>query len=208
VTESELIQGCVTGDKKSKDDFILRFLPIIYGSIRNRTKSHFEKYGKRVSHDELEDIIEELAHDVVISLLDDNCKALKVFEGKGGCPLEGYIGTIAIRKAIDYWRSIKNMTSIQESEDSVLGPSKELIDAQIDSDAEENITGFIHKELVSKLLSYLDKDDKLLCELVFIQEQRSETIAEVLGISIDNLYVRKQRVLRKLRDISQQKKLC
>ena len=208
MTDSELIQGCITGDKKSREELVLQFLPIIYGSIRNKTKSHFEKYGKRVSYDEHEDIVQELVHDVVISLLDDNCKALKVFEGKNGCPLGGYIGTIAIRKAIDYWRSIKNVTSIQEGEDSDLGQSKELIDAQIDPNAEDAFGGFINKELVSTLLSHLNEDEKYLCDLVFFQELKPEMIAKALTISVDNFYMRKQRLLKKLKDISRQENIC
>ncbi|MEI8012018.1 MAG: sigma-70 family RNA polymerase sigma factor [Candidatus Omnitrophota bacterium] len=204
----ELINGCVDKDPVARDAFIKQYLPVIYGSIRNATRSHFVKFGKRASFDEYDDIVEEISHDVVIALFDNDCKVLKVFEGKDGCPLGGYVGTIAIRKAIDYWRRIKNVDSIQEEEESEWGPSKKMVDAQTDPNAEKAFEGFINKESISILLNALDAAERKLCDQIFFQEQEPAVIAQSLNISIDNFYMRKKRLLEKLRDIAGRKNIC
>ena len=204
----ELIKRCAEKDPVARDAFIKQYLPIIYGSIRKASLSRFEKFGKRASHDEYDEIVKEIAHDVVISLFDNDCKVLKDFKGKDGCPLGGYIGAIAVRKAIDYWRRIKNINSIDEEEEREQGPSREIIDAQTDPESEKPFEDFINKESISVLLSFLEKEDRELCDRIFFKEQDPAVIAKELSISIDNFYMRKKRMLEKLKDIAKKKKIC
>ena len=45
----ELIKGCIEGNSVVKEAFVKKYLPIIYGSIRNATRSHFVKFNKSLS---------------------------------------------------------------------------------------------------------------------------------------------------------------
>ena len=204
----ELISRCAQNDPVARDAFIKQYLGVICGSIRKATNSRFVKFGKRLSPSEYEEVISDLSHDVVIALFKDDCKGLMGYKAKDGCPLGGYIGTIAVRKAIDYWRRKKDENSIQEAEESEFGSSKEMIKAQTDPDAHQFIEAFMNKETTSILLSHLNQDERQLCEYIYFEEMETGAIAKLLNISVDNLYMRKKRLLAKLREIAIQKNIC
>src|SRR3989338_7605358 len=95
----ELIKGCITGDKASWDYFVEQFSRLIYDSI-HRT---FRKYGANLN----EDVINDLHGDIFLSLLDNDYRKLRSFEGRNGCSLASFIRIIAVNKTIDYWRRLK-----------------------------------------------------------------------------------------------------
>lgn len=206
MTDAELIQGCIDHNKKAWDEFVLRFSPIIYGTIKNRSKNHFEKYGKRASHYEYEEIVETLAHEVFVSILKDNCKALKTFGGL--CPLGGYIGTIANRKAIDYWRRLRNQESIDAEIDTQEGKMQKSFVGLEDDSTRDGLKGVFNRDTVALLLNSLDEQERKLCELSFLDELPPNEVAQRLGINVDHFYVRKQRLVKKLKEIAAKKDIC
>ena len=200
MNDFELIQACVSGDKKSWDEFVDRFSRLIYDSIIRI----FRKYGSDFD----KDILDDLHNDVFVSLLDNNYKALRVFEGRNGCKVASYIRTISARKAIDFLRRIKPVVSIEEGSENKNGVDSRIIDALAVFSTEENIESNESAEVSKALLGELKKEEFKLCELFFIEKESPEHIAEKLGISVDNFYVRKQRVLNKLKKIAKDKDFC
>ena len=206
MTDTELIQGCIDRDKKAWDEFVLRFSRIIYGSIRNTSKNNFEKYGKQVSDYEYKEIVETLAHEVFVSILKDNCRALKNFEDR--CPLGGYIGTIANRKAIDYWRRLRNQESIDAEIDTQEGKMQKSFAGLEDDSTRDGLKGVFNRDTVALLLNSLDDQERKLCELFFIDGLPPNEVAERLEINVDHFYVRKQRLVKKLQEIAIRKNIC
>ena len=206
MTDAELIHQCLNNDRNAWDEFAQRFLPIIYGTIKNTSKDRFEKFGKQLSRDEYEEIVMELAHDVFVSLMADHCKALRKFEGRGGCPLGGYIGTIANRKALDYWRKIKDTESLDE--EVAIGEGKPIKKQDMLSGEHDQLKNLLAKDTVSMLLENLDAQDRKLCELLFLQGMEAKDVAHEIGISVGHFYVRKQRVIQKLKESASKKEFC
>ncbi len=206
MTDAELIKGCIDRDKKTWDEFVIRFSPIIHGSIRNTSKNHFEKYGKRASSFEYDEIVDELSHEVFVSILKDNCIALKKFAGH--CPLGGYIGTIANRKAIDYWRRLRNQESIDAEVDTQEGKMQKSFIGLQDDSTREGLKDIFNRDTVALLLNGLDEQERKLCELTFLDELPPNEVAERLGINVDHFYVRKQRLIKKLKEIAAGKDIC
>ena len=182
----ELIQGCISRDKQSWDSFVERFTRLIYDSIL--------KTLKRYAWPADQQILDELHNDVFVYLLDNDCKILRAFRGDNGCELPHYIRTITVRKTVDYLRKQKRVYSIDER---ILTP--EMVERALER--QEDI------ETVDMLLAELKDDDRRLCRMFFKEGRRPEDIASQLGISVDNFYVRKQRVLRKLKQIAVSKKI-
>lgn len=196
----ELINGCISCDKKSWDIFVERFTRLIYDSII-RT---FKKYGAEIN----QDLIDDLHNDVFVFLLDNQYKTLKAFEGRNGCTLASYIRTISVRKTIDYWRRLKPTISIDQEEDSEEGKKQKFFSELAIFDEHESLEQEDMLQMFEALFQSLQEDERRFCQLCFIDNQKPEEAAKQLGISIDNFYVRKQRILNRLRQIAKDKGIC
>jgi len=196
----DLIQGCISGDKNSWDIFAERFSRLIYDSII-RT---FRKYGADFN----QDILDDLHNDVFVALLDNDYRAIRAYEGKNGCKLASYIRTIAVRKTIDFLRKIKPVTSIEEDSAKDGGGDPRIMDALSVSQTENDLGSKESIEISKILIDELKKEERKLCELFYVEKKSPEYIAENLGISVDNFYVRKQRILNKLKTIAKEKNIC
>jgi len=196
----ELIQGCISGDKKAWDDFVDRYSRLIYDSII-RT---FRKYGADFN----KDVLDDLHNDVFVKLLDSDYKALRIFEARNGCKVATYIRTISVRKGIDFLRRIKPVISIEEDAENEVGTNPRIIEALTVFTTEDSAGAGESVEVSKALLNELNDDELSLCELFFIEKESPEIIADKLGISVDNFYVRKQRVLKKLKRIAKDKNFC
>ncbi len=193
-----LIRNCIAGDKKSWDQLVEKFGRLIYDSIIRTLR----KFGRQVRQEDLEDLHQNFFTD----LLDNDHKVLKQFEGRNGCSLASYLRVIAVRKTIDYLRALTPVVSLDEvseqdgSFDYLL---KDLIvfNTQKDIEQKDAVT------LNAILLQELKEDEQRLCKMIFLDQRNPDCIAEDMGISIDHFYVRKQRMLQKLRKIAIAKRL-
>ena len=200
MNDFELIQGCISGDKDSWDQFAERFSRLIYDSIL-RT---FRKYGKDIDNDTVDD----LHNDVFVSLLDNQYKALKIFEGRNGCQLASYIRTISVRKTIDFLRKLRPTTSIEADGEREDGGDPRLREKLSVSEADESVKQYEMTEISEILLNELKEEERRFCQMMFTEKQSPEDIADKLNISVDNVYVRKQRILNKLKEIARNKNIC
>ena len=195
--EHQFIQRCVSGEKAAWDEFVEKFTRLIYDSIL-RT---FRLYGHS-SHSG--GIIDDLHHDVFVTLLDNRYHALRIFEGRNGCQLAHYIRTITVRKTVDYLRKQK--------------PTRSLDDQPGDGDDEQGILQqaappdvndpLVWREairLTEVLLAELQEDERRFCQMCFREGCEPEEVARRFGISVENVYVRKSRLLKKLKHIAQEK---
>ncbi|MFC1594108.1 RNA polymerase sigma factor [Candidatus Omnitrophota bacterium] len=196
----ELISGCISGEKSYWNQFVEQYTRLIYDSII-RT---FKKFGARIDSD----ILEDLHNDVFVLLLKDQYKALKGFEGRNGCSLASYIRTISVRKTIDYWRKQKPTVSIDAGVDGEEGKRTQFLKelAVIDD------SGLLEREdaerIINILFAELQDTEREFCAMCFIENREPGELAGLLGITVDNFYVRKQRMLNKLEKIAKEKKLC
>jgi len=194
-----LIRGCTSGDKKSWDEFVERFSRLIYDTII-RT---FHQYGSRPRPEVLEDLFQDFFR----VLLENDGKVLRMFQGRNGCTLASYLRVVASGKAIDFLRTLKPVISLdQENEDGT--PTSDLFLEKLSAfDTLENIEREEMTHLTETLLKRLNEDEAILCRMFFFDRKKPAQIAESLGISVENFYVKKQRVLDKLRRLAIAKKI-
>lgn len=198
--DSELIKGCVSGDKRYWDAFVEQYSRLIYDSII-RT---FKKFGVSV----INDVIDDLFNDVFLALLKDQCKVLREFEGRNGCTLASYLRTISVRRTIDCWRKQRPTISIEQESDTENGNKLEFIKELIFVEDHDSLFKEDAINIVNLIFAQLEKDEQRFCELCFIENKDPLEISSIIGISVDNFYVRKQRMLDKLRRIAKDKKIC
>ena len=195
-----LIKRCVTGDKKSWNEFVDKFTRLIYDSIL-RT---FREFGCETYRE----VLDDLHNDVFVSLLEHQYRSLRIFKGHNGCKLAHYIRTISVRKTIDYLRKLRDTSSLDEGNKNGQRDISQFLKELVVSDSYEVLEEKEAVQIVEMLLSELKERERRLCQMFFIDREEPEYIAEQLGISIQNFYVSKQRVLKKLKEIAVHKKVC
>lgn len=200
MNDFELIKGCTAGDKQSWDCFVEQFSRLIYDSIR-RT---FRKYGANFN----EDIINDLHGDVFLSLLDNGYRKLRSFEGRNGCTLASFVRIIAVNKTIDYWRRLRPEVSIDEQDETSESKKAKFFKELMTFDTHDSLEKEDIDQRVGILLGELTEEEKQFCQLCFNDGLKPADIAKQLGISVDNFYVRKQRLLNRLKKIAQDKNIC
>jgi RNA polymerase sigma-70 factor, ECF subfamily len=178
--DSSLIKLCgqQPDNKRCIIELLQRFGPIIMQTITWTLRRFSQKAAE-----EKEDVFQ----DVFTSLFEHDCMRLKNFD-----PLKAgfttYIMTIAKHKAINHLRkSGRCAIDLPDSiEDQVPGN---------DSIVENNeLMGKIHT-----LLPSLSPGERLFYHFYFEEYTPPETIARILGISIDSVYSKKAKLIEKLK---------
>ena len=195
--DSDLIRKCLAKDDKAWDEFVSRYSNLIYDAII-RT---FDRYGSPSRPD----IIADLHNDIFLLIIDHECRVLQQFEGRNGCQLGHYLRTVTIRRTVDFLRKIRPVISLDEED------SHGLLDAASSEREEEPETGLDalvrdeQQQLLCAFMDELENDDRRLCELLSSDGQSPRGIAQTLGITVDYFYVRKKRLLAKLRLMAKMK---
>ena len=188
LTESELLEGCVSGDKESWTLFVKHYNKLIYHSIYKTLRVN----GQPTNPDDINDLFQE----VFTAFCENNCKKLRAFDPNRGVKLSSWLRMITVRMTIDHLRKSKPAASLDALpvEPSQAGGQEGLLD-------EESM------ELLRKVIEQLSTKDKLLIELFYMKELPPEEIAQILKISTGALYTRKNRILEKMRKIAEERKL-
>ena len=187
LTESELLNGCISGDKESWTLFVKQYNKLIYHTIYKTLRVN----GQPTNPDDINDLFQE----VFTSFCENNCKKLRAFDPQKGVKLSSWLRMITVRMTIDHLRKMKPVTSLDALpvEPSQTGGQEGLLD-------EESMG------LLREVIEQLSTKDKLLIELFYMKELPPEEIAQILKISVGALYTRKNRVLEKMRKIAEDRK--
>ena len=184
LTEGELLQGCISGDKEKWNLFVHRYNKLIYHTIYKTLRSN----NRSTSPDDVNDLFQE----VFAALCADNRKKLRAFDPLKGVSLASWIRMITVRMTIDHLRRSKEHVSFDAMtiEPSQEGDQEELIDRQ-------------SLAQLQALLGELPAKDKLLVELSYMRELPPEEVAQLLRISVGAFYTRKNRIIEKLKKMAQ-----
>lgn len=197
LSEGDLLKKCLHGDRDAWYAFVIKYSNLIYHSLYQTFKAKNFLFNSQVTDD--------LYQDVFLSLVKDKFKKLRQFEGKNNCSLASWLRMIASRTAIDFIRSHKSNISLEsasaDGDDLIetLSNERELPDKSI-----EKLEWY---QLLRGLIEGLSPKDRYLFELWVNQELPDREIAQILNLSIDSVYMRKNRLKEKLKAIINKKKL-
>jgi len=183
LTESELLKGCITGDKRKWDIFVKRYNRLIYHTIHKT----FLVNGASADPEDVNDLFQE----AFTSFCTDDFKKLRMFDPEKGCSLPSWLRMITVRMTIDHLRKERPMTSVDDLsvEPSQVGNQEAMVD-------EESMN------YLRELLEELPPKDKLLVELSYMRELPPEEVAQILHISVGAFYTRKNRIIGRLKKIA------
>lgn len=189
--EREFVQRCIKGDKQSWDVFLTRYSRLIYSYIYQT----FNLNGHRYKQEEIEDIYQE----IFCSLIKDNYRKLSSYQGRNGCSLASWLRQVVINSTLSYLRKLKN-TAVSIDQETEEGFSLKEVLKDISVSAQEFLADAEKLRSLEDCIELLDADDQYFAGLFLDQGLGLSQIKEHLGLNRGALYMRKSRILRRLRD--------
>jgi len=186
-----LLTACISGSKEAWDAFVGRFSKLIFFAINKTLRLH------NYSLDQ--DVADDLFNSVFVSLLDNDYKKLRQFEGRDGCSLTSWVRLITINRAIDFLRGCKQHISLDDNSDH----KQPLVDRLPDRNTsfEEELDRADTSRALKKAIEELPESDRLFMKLFYEKELPPEEIALIMNVSVNTVYSKKNRVREKLQKI-------
>jgi RNA polymerase sigma factor (sigma-70 family) len=191
----EFVQRCLTGDKRSWDEFLKKYSRLIYNYIYNILNTRSYSFAEH----HINDIFQEL----FCSLIKDDYRKLKSFKARNGCSLASWLRQVTINFTIDYIRKIKPALSIDEESDEEFSLKDTLKDNSESTpdklNREERIQTL--KDCIKKLSS----DDRYFLELYINRGIRLEELKGIFGVTRGAIDMQRSRLIDRLRECFQSK---
>lgn len=186
--ERTVLVSCIRKEEGAWEQFLIKYNKLIYYSIHRTCSVHHYSPAP----DELEDLF----NDVLVHLIKDDCRKLRLYKGIGGATVATWIRTITVRFVIDYLRQRSRIgeTVDIEEEGASLEVSLENPVSRPDEEYEE-------REEQLKLegaIASLGDNDKYFIELYYRKGLSPQKAAEILGISKKTVYTRINRLKAKI----------
>jgi RNA polymerase sigma-70 factor (ECF subfamily) len=148
---------------------------------------------RHVPHEDIEDT----AHEVFVRVYE----SLPTFKGTGG--FQPWLASIAVRTCFDYWRARYRAREVPLS--SLTERHREWLENALSGEAvgmcAESESQREGKEILDWALSRIPAEERMVLELVYLQEYSVKEAAALLGWSTANVKVRSFRARRKLRGL-------
>lgn len=198
LTEKDLLNLCIRGGKYAWDLFVERYTDLVYHTIHKTLRIYCPDY---LYHD-----LEDIHNSIFLSLLKEDYKKLKQYQGINGCTVSSWIMVIVTNTTINFIK--QNRTSI--SLDDPLGSDdKTVIDAMPDTQLSviDRISESEQSDLLEELIDGLKSDDKLFLKYCFEDELEPEEIAKIMNVSVSAIYSKKSRIIDKLQKLAKKKNI-
>ena len=143
------------------------------------------------------DLADDLTHEVFLALFRDDGRKLRTFAGRHGCSFAGWLKVVAVRLTIDRLRRDARVVPLDDDTPRMLELRRSLRSES--PDPEEVLQGAETAERLARAMAQLGPKDRLLAELHLVRGGALEEVAQLLGVTMNAAYVRKSRILERLR---------
>jgi RNA polymerase sigma factor (sigma-70 family) len=185
----ELLARCLAGNKKASENLVRRFSNLVYQSVQYTLMVKHVSFNR---HD-----LEDLHNTVFLKLFEQDRRKLRQYQGKRGCSVATWIKTIAVRTVLDHLRK-KGVDAITFQKDRVpLEKLPELKADWIEFGAEPE--KMEQNYLVQAGMKRLSPRERLFMKLHFDQGLSMAEVAEIMQLSIGNIYTIKYRAIQKIK---------
>jgi RNA polymerase sigma-70 factor (ECF subfamily) len=184
--DRELLQRCLAKRPGAWNDFVDRFLSLIYHAI------HYTAHlrSARLSPEDVEDI----AAEVLLQIVADDYKVLRQFRGQSS--LSTYLTVIARRISI---HELNRRHAVREAirKGEVRAPAEPIDDSPAAHKGVESL------EEVEVLLRRLSGKERELVRLFYLEGRTYEEISTELNVPVNTVGAVLSRARKKLRDMHQ-----
>jgi RNA polymerase sigma-70 factor, ECF subfamily len=184
-TERQLLRRVLGRNDRAWAELIRRYRSLIYRCITKVTVRYAPTLG---SAD-----LDEIYGDVLLNLLRDDMRKLRLYNPTRGTKLGSWIGMISVNSAYDFLRSA-GRRPILDRLDGAPDPQEEEERSPLDL--------LIEKERwdhLNDLLADFSDKDRTFVSLYFGQGLDPEVVAEHMSISLKTVYTKKHKIRAHLR---------
>lgn len=184
--DRDLIKRCLAKEPGSWNDFVDRYLSLIYHVIGYT--SHLRSY--RMSPEDTEDV----AAEVLLKIVSDDFKVLRQF--RGNASFATYLTVVARRIAV------VELARRQQVKDSIRRGDVVAAGVELD-DAPAALKGMESLEEVDKLLRRLSGRDREIVRLYYLEGRTYEEISTSVNMPVNTIGAVLSRARKKLREYNQ-----
>jgi RNA polymerase sigma-70 factor (ECF subfamily) len=190
LTDEELVRAVLAGEPAAWPTFFARYERLVISCLRKV----MQRWRAPFNEEDLEDLVSATA----LNIVKDDYKKLRAFDPARGYKLSSWIGLIATNTAHDALRrrAPTELWSAAALDDTA--PVRLQSEEQLASDALEAED---EVRALRTAVAQLSPSDRLFVEYYFVQELDPELIAQLMSISINTVYSRKNKIREKLRAI-------
>lgn len=187
--DRKLLSRCLAGSRRASESLVRRFSNLVYQSIQ------YTLIAKHVSFNKQD--LEDLHNTVFLRLFDRKCKKLRQYQGKRGCSVSTWIRTIAVRTVLDHLRK-KGVDAIASKKDRI--PLEKLPELKaVAEDVLAEMEKLDRNQLLQTAIKKLPPRDRLFIRLYFDQGLSMAEAAEIMQLSMGNIYTVKYRVIQRIK---------
>ncbi len=186
--EAELVAAVLRGEPAAWPGFFARYERLIISCIRKVLL----RYGAAHGEEDIEDLVSATA----LNLIKDDYKKLRAFDPTRGYRLSSWVGLLATNTAHDALRQRPPAASSIDDEDARAHdlPADEI-------DPAERLLRKEQAHRLEQAIAQLSSGEQLFLRYYFEDELEPEQIAQLMQISVNTVYSRKNKVREKLRRI-------
>ena len=187
-TEKQLLRRVLDNNEQAWVELLRRYRPLIYRCITKVTL----RYSPRLGNAD----VDEIFADVLMNLLRDDMRKLRMYNPNRGTKLGSWIGMISINSAYDYLRSAGRRPHLDRLEG--------LTDPSADEQDRSPLDLLIEKERwahLEGLLSDFSDKDRTFVALYFGQGLDAEVVAQQMSISLKTVYTKKHKIRAHLKRV-------
>jgi len=186
-TERQLLRRVLVQEERAWVELIRRYRALIYRCITRV----LGKYGPAFTSGD----VDEVYADVLMNLLRDDMRKLRMYNPQRGTKLGSWIGMISINTTYDFLRG------------SGRRPLLDRLDGSPEPDPHDEcdrtpLDALIEKErwdALNQLLTAFSDKDRTFVELYYKQGLDPETVADQMDISLKTVYSKKHKIRAHLR---------
>ena len=143
------------------------------------------------------DLADDLTHEVFLALFRDDGRKLRTFTGRDGCSFAGWLKVVAVRLTIDRLRRNARIVALDDDTPRMLELRRSLRSES--PGPEEVMQGTETADRLAQAMAQLGPKDRLLAEIHLVRGQPLAEVARLLDVTMNAAYVRKSRILERLR---------
>jgi RNA polymerase sigma factor (sigma-70 family) len=188
-TDDDILEQCLSfRDRKAWEVFVRAFSPVVWAAI------HKTLYLYAFPHDD--DDLEDIYETLFLSLLEKDCRKLRLFQKRNACSLTTWLTIITVRTTVDYMRKQKRyLRPVAERE----GEAVEDAIPDISGLAGDVLEKREEADMFLSALETLPARDRMIYELLYTRNASPEEAAEIMGLSVSGIYSRKSRIIGKIK---------
>jgi len=187
--DGELVKAVITREPAAWPTFFAKYERLIVACVRRALR----RYGAAHAEEDVEDLVSQTA----FNLVKDDYKKLRTFDPTRGYKLSSWVGLIATNTALDALRrraptDVWSAASLDDTD-----PIVPTLTSPIEGPA-ESLSRKDQIRLVQTAIDELSDTERLFLEYYYVEELEPEEIARIMGISLNTVYSRKNKVREKL----------